>query len=148
LNEIAAVNQTSAVRAALVLNCVESTSIRTIPPGDVHSGVTELARLAYDPTARTFINRKLAPNADLETNMRPEATFLFADDFVAEGRIRSLTIPRPNLPLVIRTERGTNGIDTFYRPEGLFERAVLSAIVSAAGDRQLRITLASVEPSP
>jgi hypothetical protein len=80
--------------------------------------------------------------------MRPEATFLFADDFVAEGRIRSLTIPRPNLPLVIRTERGTNGIDTFYRPEGLFERAVLSAIVSAAGDRQLRITLASVEPSP
>lgn len=148
LNEIAAVNHTSAVRAALVLYCAESTSKETVPSRDVRSAVSGLARLAYDPAARTFVDRRLARNVVLVTRVEPEAAHFFADDFVAEGMSGSLTIPGPNLPLVTRTDRGTDGIDDFYPPEGLFEPAVLSASVSAAGDRQLRITLSSVDALP
>lgn len=141
LTEAAGDSGSGAVYAALVLYCAEGTNADVVSGRERRRAEDDLVRVAYDPSTQRFVDRQLAPNITVKAHMRPGEYFLLAEDFGVKGDTPTPPSVGAKTPLVRRTERYTNGIGSFYPPEGLFEPASLSASVVESGDDKVTILL-------
>jgi pimeloyl-ACP methyl ester carboxylesterase len=141
LNEAKEASYGSAAYSALVLFCSEHLPDTASVNLQIGAALKVLSHLAYDHDYRRFTNRKLAANVDLTTTLEKNATYFFTDNYLVDGARGLGLMPGPSIPLIKRIKHASDGVDSFYPPEGLYEPVALTATTQRSADDRLTVIL-------